>query len=80
MPTTKVQNISIAPQVSLEGQHIEKLGNRVSGKCKGPVAGTSLVAPGAERRPVGNTIGDKVMVVKGTPPHGGLFGLGKSWI
>ena len=37
---------------------------------KGPVAGSSLVAPGAEWRPVGTIIGDKVVV-------GGLFGLGE---
>lgn len=75
--TTKVMNIFITPQVSLEGQHFEKLGNRVSGsrtgKCKGPVAGTSLVAPGAERRPVGNMIGDEVMVVRGRSPTWGSF-------
>ena len=67
-------NISITPKVSWEGQRAG--GKRVlgggTGKCKGPVAGTNLVAPGAERRPVGNVTGDKVRGA-GAPP-GALFG------
>lgn len=72
-------NVSVTSQVSLEGQRFEKLGNRVSdrgtGVYKGPVAGTSLVATGTERRPVGNRIRDKVEVVRGTSPTWGSFWL-----
>ena len=53
------------PRVSLEGQRREKLGNRVldrgTGMYKGPVAGT---------RPVGDRVGDKVVVVRGRSPTG----------
>lgn len=75
--TTKVVNISVTSRVSLEGQCFEKLGNSISDRgismCKGPVTGSSLVAPRAERRPVRNMLGDKVVVVRARSPTWGVF-------
>lgn len=53
VPTTKVMDMSI----SWHGGLLKIWGIRVSGRrtsrCKGPVAGTSLMAIGTERRPAG---------------------------
>lgn len=69
--TTKIMHVSVGPKVSLEGAHCGELGvGFQTGKCKGPGAGTSVVAPERAEEASGDCDRGRS---RGEKPHRGAF-------